>query len=107
MISKAVILSMQENFNEKFGQLSERSLYHKENVNLIMTHTASIEGITDVQRSTFEDDLWAVVSSASQLGYYIGLQEGVDTMRALCSADLPEKILDAFGELDRHGRQPL
>lgn len=107
MISKAVMDSMRDNFNEKFGRLSERSRYLKEMVNDIRTHTGSIKGITDEQRGTFEDDLWAVISSASLLGYYIGLQEGADMMRELSSADLPEKMLDAFGELAAYGGQPL
>lgn len=107
MLSKTVIDSMRDDFNEKFGRLSERSLYLKEAIAEIRGHIDGFKDITEDQKNTFSDDLYAVISSASILGYYIGLQEGASIIQVLSSADLPEKMLDAFGELNHYGGQPL
>lgn len=107
MLSKAVIDSMRENFNEKFGRLSERSTYLREAVNEAKAHIVQLGKPTKEQVDTLETDMWAIMSSASLLGYYIGLQEGADMIQALTSADLPENMLDAFGELNHYGGQPL
>lgn len=98
MFSRPVIDSLRENFNEKFELLSSRSTFLTEAVTEIREHPGvkSLEGKGAV---TFEDDLYAVISSASMLGYYIGLQEGADMIWTLTAGDLPEKMLDAFGEL--------
>lgn len=107
MLDKAVIDSMRDNFNEKFGRLSERSTYMKEAVAAAKAHVTGIGKLSKEQLDTLEDNMWAVMSSASVLGYYIGLQEGADMIQTLTSADLPEKMLDAFGELGDYGGQPL
>lgn len=107
MLSKAVIDSMRDNFNEKFGRLSERSTYIKEAIGEAKAHISECGKLTKEQADTLETDLWAIMSSASTLGYYIGLQEGVDIVQSLSSPDLPEKMLDAFGELGHYGGRPL
>lgn len=107
MLSKAVIDSMRDNFNEKFGRLSERSIYIKEAIGEAKTHISECGKLTKEQADTLETDLWAIMSSASTLGYYIGLQEGADMVQSLSAPDLPEKMLDAFGELGHYGGRPL
>lgn len=106
MFSKVVIDSMRDNFNETFGRLSMRSTYLKEAIENIRK-LPGVKGLTPPQLGSFEDELYAVISASSLLGYYIGLQEGADMVRTLCSGDLPEKMLDAFGELNHYGGQPL
>lgn len=107
MLSKAVIDSMRDGFNERFGRLSERSTYLQEAVSDIKSNVCTIPGMKEEQQCTFEDDLYAVISSASMLGYYIGLQEGAGMIQALTSNNLPEMMLEAFGELSHYGGKPL
>ncbi|WP_455581128.1 hypothetical protein [Dysosmobacter sp.] len=107
MFSKAVIDSMRDNFNEKFGRLSERSSYLKEAVSEAKSHISGIGKLTAEQADTLETDLWAIMSSASTLGYYIGLQEGADMVQSLSSPELPERMLEAFGELNHYAGRPL
>lgn len=107
MFSKTVIDSMRDNFNEKFGRLSERSTYIQEAISEARAHISECGKLTKEQEDTLETDLWAIMSSASTLGYYIGLQEGADMVQSLSSPDLPEKMLDAFGELGHYGGRPL
>jgi len=106
MISKIVIDSMRDNFNEKFGRISNRSRSLKEAIEAIKKQKG-IKGLSEEHVSLFEDNLYAIISAASVLGYYIGLQEGADMMQSLSSADLPERLMDAFDELTHYGGQPL
>ena len=101
MLSKLLIDSLRENFYDKFDKLSDRSLYLKEAIK----HHPGVKDLEESQRMDFEDNLYAVISSASVLGYYIGLQEGADIIQSLTSSDLPEKMLAAFGELVSGGIQ--
>lgn len=107
MFDKAVIDSMRENFNDSFGRLSERSTYLKEAISEMREHVSGFGKLTKEQADTLETDLWAVMGSASTLGYYIGLQEGADMVQSLSSPDFPEKMLAAFGELSRYGGRPI
>ena len=98
MFSKSVIDSLRENFNERFCVLSKRSIYLKEAITEIQNRPG-IKELKGNAADSFEDDLYAVISSASMLGYYIGLQEGADLIHSLTADNLPEKMLEAFGEL--------
>ena len=91
MLSKLLIDSLRENFYDKFDKLSDRSLYLKEAITDIKHHPG-VKDLEESQRMDFEDNLYAVISSASVLGYYIGLQEGADIIQSLTSSDLPEKM---------------
>ena len=104
MFSKLLIDSLRENFYDKFDKLSDQSLYLKEAITDIKHHPG-VKDLEESQRMDFEDNLYAVISSASVLGYYIGLQEGADIIQSLTSSDLPEKMLAAFGELVSGGIQ--
>lgn len=106
MLNKLVIDSMRDNFNETFGRLSMRSTYLKEAIENVRKNPG-IMSLTQAQRNDIEDELYVVMSASSVLGYYIGLQEGADMIQTLCSGDLPEKLLDAFGELSPYVGQPL
>ena len=92
-----------------FLQNVEKTLLIHTNLRQYTIHlTVPHPGIKDLeesQRMDFEDNLYAVISSASVLGYYIGLQEGADIIQSLTSSDLPEKMLAAFGELVSSGIQ--
>lgn len=90
MLSKLLIDSLRENFYDKFDKLSGQSLYLKEAITDI-EHHPGVKDLEESQRMDFEDNLYAVISSASVLGYYIGLQEGADIIQSLVSSDLPEK----------------
>lgn len=49
---------MRDDFNEKFGRLSERSLYLKEAITEIRGHIDGFKDITEDQKNTFSDDLY-------------------------------------------------
>lgn len=106
MISKGIIDSMRDDFNEKFGRLSNRSRNLTEAIRAIKKQPG-VKGLSNEHATLFEDNLYAIISAASVLGYYIGLQEGADMIQSLSSADLPEKLLDAFNELAHYGGSPL
>ena len=106
MLSKLLIDSLRENFYDKFDKLSGQSLYLKEAITDI-EHHPGVKDLEESQRMDFEDNLYAVISSASVLGYYIGLQEGADIIQSLVSSDLPEKMLAAFGELVSNSCTPV
>lgn len=107
MFDKVVIDSMRDNFNEKFGRLSERSTYLIEAISETKAHISGLGKLTREQADTLETDLWAIMGSASTLGYYIGLQEGADMVQSLTAQDLPEKMMAAFGELNHYAGRPL
>jgi len=45
------------------------------------------------------DAVCRLITATSALGYYIGLSDGADMMNSLMQPNLPERLLEARGEL--------
>ena len=99
MLSKRVLDALREEFHEEFGELSERDDYiqrTKADAFALIGNMAPNDKRLEVD---VDDAINGIVSSASLLGFYIGLRTGADMIKSLTSSQFPECILTAYGEL--------
>jgi len=100
MLSKKVLDAMRDEFNEEFGELSERDGYIQQMKAEAFALIGSMAPNDRRLETDVEDAITGVVSSASLLGFYIGLRTGADMMKHLPETSFPEQILEAFGDLE-------
>ena len=99
MLSKRVLDALREEFHEEFGELSERDDYiqrMKADAFALIGSMAPNDRRLEVN---IDDAINGIVSSASLLGFYIGLKTGADMIKSLTSSQFPECVLAAYGEL--------
>lgn len=100
MLSKYILDAMRDEFNNEYGELSQKDSYIKEmkaNASALIGSMAPNDPRLEFD---VEDALVAIESAASLLGFFIGLKTGADMMQSLPNGSFPEKVLEAFGELD-------
>lgn len=100
MLSKRVLDALREEFHEEFGELSKRDDYiqrAKADAFALIGSMAPNDRRLEVD---VDDAINGIVSSASLLGFYIGLRTGADMIKSLTSSQLPECVLAAYGELE-------
>ena len=100
MLSKRVLDALREEFHEEFGELSKRDNYiqrAKADAFALIGSMAPNDRRLEVD---VDDAINGIVSSASLLGFYIGLRTGADMIKSLTSSQLPECVLAAYGELE-------
>jgi len=100
MLSKKVLDAMRDEFNEEFGELSERDGYIQQMKAEAFALIGSMAPNDRRLETDVEDAITGVVSSASLLGFFIGLRTGADMMKHMTDTSFPEQILEAFGDLD-------
>lgn len=100
MLSKKVLDAMREDFHEEFGILSGRDRYIQQ---MKADAFALISGKTP-KDSSFENDvedaITSIITSASLLGFYIGIRTGADMEKHLSKDNFPELILQVIGDLN-------
>lgn len=100
MLSKRVLDALREEFHEEFGELSERDSYiqrMKADAFALIGSMAPNDRRLEVE---VDDAITGIVSASSLLGFYIGLKTGADMERHISDSKLPERVLEAFGELE-------
>lgn len=98
MFTKDMIVAMNDDFYKHMDALSDRSTYLKEATEAIYKRLERYSQSKESEMRELEDELVVVVQSSALLGYYIGLQKGVDFIQTLSSPNLPEKMLKTFEE---------
>lgn len=99
MLSKRVLDALREEFHEEFGELSKRDDYiqrMKADAFALIGSMAPNDKRLEVD---VDDAINGIVSSASLLGFYIGLKTGADMIKSLTNSQFPECVLAAYGEL--------
>lgn len=100
MLSKRVLDALREEFNEEFGELSERDSYiqqMKADAFALIGSTAPNDRRLEVE---VDDAITGVASASSLLGFYIGLKTGADMERHISDSKFPEQILKVFREFN-------
>lgn len=100
MLSKRVLDALREEFNEEFGELSERDSYiqqMKADAFALIGSMAPNDRRLEVE---VDDAITGVASASSLLGFYIGLKTGADMERHISDSKFPEQILKVFREFN-------
>lgn len=100
MLSKKVLDAMRDQFNEEFGALSERDSYIQQMKADAFALIGSMAPNDRRLETDIDDAINGIVSSASLLGFYIGMRTGADMMTHMTDSKFPEQFLAAYGELD-------
>ena len=98
MLSRKVLDALRDEFNEEFGELSEKDRY----IQQMKADAFALIGsmAPNVKRLEFEvdDAITGIVSASSLLGFYIGLKTGADMERHISDSKYPEQVLKVFRE---------
>ena len=100
MLSKRVLDALREEFHEEFGELSKSDDYIQRTKADAFALIGSMAPNDRRLEVDVDDAINGIVSSASLLGFYIGLKTGADMIKSLTSSQLPECVLAAYGELE-------
>ena len=93
MLSRKVLDALRDEFNDEFGDLSEKDSY------ICQMKADAFALISKRLECEVDDAITGIVSASSLLGFYIGLKTGANMMNSLTSNNFPQKYLAAFGEL--------
>ena len=99
MLSRKVLDALRDEFNDEFGDLSEKDSYicqMKADAFALISSMAPNDKRLECE---VDDAITGIVSASSLLGFYIGLKTGANMMSSLTSNNFPQKYLAAFGEL--------
>ena len=99
MLSRKVLDALRDEFNEEFGELSEKDSYiqqMKADAFALIGSMAPNDRRLEVE---IDDAITGIVSASSLLGFYIGVQTGADMERYISDSRLPEQILKVYQEL--------
>lgn len=99
MLSKRVLDALREEFHEEFGELSKRDGYIQEMKADAFALIGSMAPNDSRLEIDVDDAINGIISSASVLGFYIGLKTGADMVKSLTNSQFPECILAAYDEL--------
>ena len=99
MLSKRVLVALREEFHEEFGELSERDDYIQRMKADAFALIGSMAPNDSRLETDVEDAITGIVTSASLLGFFIGLRTGADMIKSLTNSQFPECVLAAYGEL--------
>ena len=98
MMSKRVLDALREQFNDEFGELSERDGY----IQRMKADAFALIGsmAPNDRRLEYEvdDAIAGIVAASSLLGFYIGLRTGADMERNISDSEFPEQVLKMFGD---------
>ena len=99
MLSRKVLDALRDEFNEEFGELSEKDRYiqqMKADAFALIGSMAPNDRRLEVE---VYDAIDGIVSASFLLGFYIGLKTGADMERHISDSKFPEQVLKVFREL--------
>ena len=100
MMSKRVLDALREQFNDEFGELSERDGYIQRMKADAFALIGSMAPNDKRLETDVEDAITGIVTSSSLLGFYIGLRTGADMERNISDSKFPERVLEMLGDLE-------
>lgn len=98
MLSRKVLDALRDEFNEEFGELSEKDSYIQQMKADAFALIGSIAPNDRKLENEVDDAITGIVSASSLLGFYIGLKTGSDMERHISDSKFPERVLKAFQE---------
>ena len=99
MLSRKVLDALRDEFNDEFGELSEKDSYiqqMKADAFKLISSMAPNDRRLELE---VDDAIMGIVSASSLLGFYIGLKTGADMERHISDSKFPEQVLKVFREL--------
>lgn len=99
MLDKKILDAMRYRFYEEFDALSEKDDYIQRMKADAFALIGSMAPNDSRLETDVEDAITGIVTSASLLGFFIGLRTGADMIKSLTNSQFPECILAAYGEL--------
>ena len=100
MMSKRVLDALREQFNDEFGELSERDGYIQRMKADAFALIGSMAPNDKRLETDVEDAITGIVTSSSLPGFYIGLRTGADMERNISDSMFPKQVLKMFGDLE-------
>ena len=99
MLSRKVLDALRDEFNDEFGELSEKDSYiqqMKADAFRLISSMARNDRRLELE---VDDAITGIVSASFLLGFYIGLKTGADMERHISDSSFPEQVLKVFREL--------
>ena len=100
MLSRKVLDALRDEFNDEFGELSEKDSYIQQMKADAFALIGSMAPNDRRLKYEVDDAITGIVAASSLLGFYIGLKTGADMERHISDSKFPECVLEAFGELE-------
>lgn len=101
MLSRKVLDALRDEFNDEFGELSEKDSYIQQMKADAFTLIRSMAPNDRRLELEVDDAITGIVSASSLLGFYIGLKTGADMERYISDSSFPEQVLKTFRELKK------
>lgn len=101
MLSRKVLDALRDEFNDEFGELSEKDSYIQQMKADAFTLISSMAPNDRRLELEVDDAITGIVSASSLLGFYIGLKTGADMERHISDSSFPEQVLKTFRELKK------
>ena len=100
MMSKRVLDALREQFNDEFGELSDRDGYIQRMKADAFALIGSMAPNDKRLETDVEDAITGIVTSSSLPGFYIGHRTGADMARNIPYSMFPKQVLNMFGDLE-------
>ena len=100
MLSRKVLDALRDEFNDEFGELSEKDSYIQQMKADAFALIGSMAPNDRRLKYEVDDAITGIVAASSLLGFYIGLRTGADMERNISDLKFPEQVLKVFGDLE-------
>lgn len=100
MLSKRVLDALCEQFDDEFGELSERDGCMQQMKADAFALIGSMAPNDRRLETDVDDVINGIVAAASALGFYIGMRTGADMVACTTDNKFPEQFVAAYGDLE-------